>query len=223
MSQKLFNYDAKLRKNKNIKLLCGIDETGRGCWAGPLVAAAVIFKPDDFIDGINDSKKLSASQRLLLEKEIKSNCLSYAIAEIDVDTIDKKGITYANTHAMVNAAMKAAHNINLNTEEIELFVIDQSPCKKLTPFVMMAKADSISASVAAASILAKTHRDRIIDKISDKYPEYSFNDHKGYINKLHVDLVNKFGLIDGIHRKSYSVTGFNRPVQINMMDFINET
>jgi ribonuclease HII len=222
MSQKLFNYDQKLRKNKNIKLLCGIDETGRGCWAGPLVAAAVIFSPDNYIEGINDSKKLSEPQRILLEEQIKSNCLSYAIAEIDAPTIDKRGITFANTEAMINAAKQAASNINLNIDQIELFVIDQSPCKSLHPQIMLPKADSTSASVAAASILAKNYRDRIIKEISIEFPDYKFNEHNGYINKLHVDAVNSFGLIDGVHRKSFSVSGFNKPKQINLMDFINE-
>ena len=79
-----------------------------------------------------------------------------------------------------------------------------------------------SASVAAASILAKNHRDSIIEDLSDKFPEYKFNEHNGYINKLHVELVNKYGLIENVHRKSFSVSGFNKPKQISMMEMIND-
>ncbi len=223
MSQKLFDYDQKIRKNKNAKLICGVDETGRGCWAGPLVAAAVIFEPETFIDGINDSKKLSNLQRVLLDKEIKKHAKSYGIAEIDVETIDKKGITFANNQAMIRAAKEAAQKLNLDLSEIDLFIIDQSPCKSLSPQIMMPKADSTSASVAAASILAKNHRDSLIKEFEIEYPQYKFEQHKGYINPIHVEAVNEYGLISGIHRKSFSVSGFNKPKQINLLDLIDES
>jgi ribonuclease HII len=220
MSQQLFDYDSKLRSNKKIISICGIDETGRGCWAGPLVAAAVIFHPDDFIEGINDSKKLSDNLRKKLDEIIKSKCLGWGIAEISPLVIDEKGITFANKKAMELAAQKAV--IMSKLESVDLYVIDQSPCKNLHPHIMMPKADSTSASVAAASILAKNHRDLIIEDFSSNFPEYKFNEHNGYINKLHVEAVNKHGLIEGVHRKSFSVTGFNKPKQISMMEMIND-
>ena len=220
MSQQLFDYDNKLRAKKKITTICGIDETGRGCWAGPLVAAAVIFNSDDLIDGINDSKKLSDTLRKKLDAIIKSTCLGWGIAEISPIMIDQKGITFANKRAMELAAEKAIKMANLTS--VDLYVIDQSPCKSLHPHIMMPKADSTSASVAAASILAKNHRDSIIEDLSDKFPEYKFNEHNGYINKLHVELVNKYGLIENVHRKSFSVSGFNKPKQISMMEMIND-
>lgn len=220
MSQKLFDYDSNLRNKKRISTICGIDETGRGCWAGPLVAAAVVFNSNDFIEGVNDSKKLSMNQRISLEEKIKNTCRAWAIFEIDANSIDRFGITYANSKSMEMAAESLLKDFKI--DQIDLFVIDQSPCKNLNPHIMMPKADSISASVAAASILAKNHRDRVISKISEEYPQYKFDDHKGYINKLHVEAVNKYGLINGVHRKSFSVSGFNKPKQINMMDFIND-
>jgi ribonuclease HII len=220
MSQKLFDYDQRLRNKKQINSICGIDETGRGCWAGPLVAAAVIFNPNDFIDGVNDSKKLSDNLRKKLDKEIKSTCLGWGIAAISPSIIDEKGITFANKVAMEQAAMSAFKMSKLSV--IDLYVIDQSPCKNLHPQIMMPKADSISASVAAASILAKNYRDEIIEELSAKHPEYKFNDHNGYINKLHVELVNKHGLLEDIHRKSFSVTGFNKPKQISMLEIMND-
>lgn len=222
MSKKLFQFDAQIRKEKKIKIICGIDETGRGCWAGPLVAASVIFHPEDFIDGLDDSKKLSNKQRLNLDEKIKSTCLSWAISEIQVDEIDKKGINFANSQAMKNSAILAAQKINLKLEEIDFFIIDQSPCKSLNPYMMIPKADSKSASVAAASILAKNHRDAIIKEMSDVYPNYEFSRHNGYINNVHVDAVNSFGLIDGIHRKSFIVSGYNKPKQLSLMEILNE-
>jgi ribonuclease HII len=222
MSQKLFDYDQSIRASKNAQIICGIDETGRGCWAGPLVAAAVIFEANTFIKGINDSKKLSDTKRMLLDDEIKNKCLSYGIAEVDVDIIDKKGITFANSHAMISAAKSAASKMGIDLSEIDLFIIDQSPCKSLVPHIMMPKADSTSAVVAAASILAKNHRDNLIKEFAIKHPEYKFDQHNGYINPIHVEAVNQHGLLEGIHRKSFTVSGFNKPKQINLMDFIDE-
>jgi ribonuclease HII len=87
---------------------------------------------------------------------------------------------------------------------------------------MMPKADATSASVAAASILAKNYRDNLIKEFAIDYPEYKFDQHNGYINPVHVEAVNKHGLIEGVHRKSFTVSGFNKPKQINLMDFIDE-
>jgi len=123
---------------------------------------------------------------------------------------------------MINAAKIAAEKINLNLDQIDLFIIDQSPCTSLRPQIMMPKADSTSACVAAASILAKNYRDSIIKEIGNDHPEYLFDEHKGYINKVHVEAVKKYGLIDGVHRKSYVVAGYNKPKQINMMDIFDE-
>jgi ribonuclease HII len=222
MSKELFDYDEKIRKQRKIKILCGVDETGRGPWAGPIVAAAVILKPDIVIQGLNDSKKLNEKTRIAIEKDIKENALSWGISEISAQEIDKKGLTYANTQVMINAAKIAAEKINLNLDEIDLYIIDQSPCSSLRPQIMMPKADSTSACVAAASVLAKNYRDSIIKEIGNKHPEYLFDDHKGYINKVHVDMVKKYGLIDGVHRKSYVVSGYNKPKQINLMDIFDE-
>ena len=222
MSKELFDYDEKIKKQRKIKLLCGIDETGRGPWAGPIVAAAVILEPDIVIQGLNDSKKLNEKTRIAIEKDIKDNALSWGIAEISAQEIDKKGLTYANAQVMINAAKIAAEKINLNLDQIDLFIIDQSPCTSLKPQIMMPNADSTSACVAAASILAKNYRDSIIKEIGINHPEYLFDEHKGYINKVHVEAVKKYGLIDGVHRKSYVVAGYNKPKQINMMDIFDE-
>lgn len=222
MSKKLYDYDNKIRSQRKVNLICGIDEVARGCWAGPIVSAAVILKSDYVIPGLNDSKKLNDVTRKALDKEIKENALSWGIAEISPEKIDKFGLTWANKKVMIMAAEIAANKINLNIDNIDLFIIDQSPCTDLKPQIMIPKADSTSASVAAASILAKNYRDNLMGLIASDYPEYNFNEHNGYINKTHVDAVNKYGLIPKIHRKSYIVSGYNKPKQINLMDFDNE-
>lgn len=222
MSKELFNYDQKIRKQYKIDMVCGVDETGRGPWSGPIVSAAVILKSDIIIQGLNDSKKLSEKTRIAIEKDIKDNAICWGIAEISPEDIDKKGLTWANEMVMYTAAKNAAESIGMALEDIKLFIIDQSPCKKLQPQIMMPKADSTSACVAAASVLAKNYRDARIEEIAKQYPEYKFEDHKGYINKLHVDMVNKHGLIPGVHRTSYVVTGYNKPKQINMMDMLSD-
>lgn len=222
MSSLLFDFDNNLRQKKKIQTLCGIDETGRGCWAGPLVAGAVILKPDAYIEGLNDSKKLSESKRLDLDEEIKNNCISWAVYEVGPQEIDRKGITYANIKAMQEAAKLCCKKAKIDLSAIDLFVIDQSPCKNLIPYKMLPKADSTSACVAAASIIAKNYRDSLIKKINDKFSNYKFDEHNGYINQLHIDCVKKFGLIKGVHRESFNVKGFNDAKQISMVDFLNE-
>ena len=142
------------------------------------------------------------------------------LKNFNLKSLEILGISYSK---ICKEGIKNLIDLNLrNLKSIDLYVIDQSPCKSLYPYIMMSKADSTSASVAAASILAKNYRDKIIEELSDKFPEYKFNEHNGYINKLHVEIVNHLGLIEGIHRKSFSVSGFNKPKQISMMEMIND-
>lgn len=222
MSKELYAFDNKFRKQRKIDLICGIDEVARGCWAGPIVAAAVILNSDYVIQGLNDSKKLNDITRKSLDNDIKQNAITWGIAEISPEKIDKHGLTWANKKVMVLAAESALNKINLNIDDIKLFIIDQSPCTELVPQIMIPKADSTSASVAAASIIAKNYRDSIIQEYSCQYPNYKFDEHNGYINPTHIDVVNKYGLIPGVHRKSYIVSGYNKPKQINLMDFFDE-
>lgn len=222
MSTHLYNYDLQLIKKNKIKLICGCDETGRGAWASSLVAAAVVLKYDYFIPGLNDSKKLNSKSRENLDQIIKANSLCWGIHEIEAEEIDKKGITWANTMAMHIAAKKALESIDMSLEDVDLFIIDQSPCKTLNPQLMMPKADSTSACVAAASILAKNYRDGLLKDLDVEHPNYKFASHKGYINSLHIDMVKQYGLIDSIHRKSFKVSGYNKPKQTSMEDFFND-
>jgi len=219
--KKIFAYDKQLR-NQHGPHVIGCDEVARGCWAGPIVAAAVMFDDDVYIENLNDSKKLTEKTRAKLDSIIKSIAKSWAISEISVELIDKYGINWANSQAMYDASNLACKKIGIDLENINLFILDQSPCKSLNPHIMLSKADSTSASVAAASILAKNYRNNIILNYQSLYPQYNFDKHSGYINNHHLNAVNEFGLIDGVHRKSYKVSGFNKAKQINMKDFFTD-
>ena len=204
MSKELFNYDQKIRKQYKIDMVCGVDETGRGPWSGPIVSAAVILKSDIIIQGLNDSKKLSEKTRIAIEKDIKDNAICWGIAEISPEDIDKKGLTWANEMVMYRAAKNAAESIGLTLEDIKLFIIDQSPCKKLQPQVMMPKADSTSACVAAASVLAKTYRDDFMLKIGNEFPNYNWKQNKGYPTKQHREVIQEIGITPH-HRRSFKL------------------
>jgi ribonuclease HII len=222
MNSNLYHYDLKVLKSNKAKLVCGCDETGRGSWASSLVAAAVILKYDDEIIGLNDSKKLTDKTRKRIDQVIKDNSICWGIYEITAEEIDKRGITWANSHAMHMAAQKAVESIGMSLQNIDIFIIDQSPCKSLNPHIMMPKADSTSACVAAASVLAKNYRDNLMIDLDIQYPEYKFLNHKGYINQEHIKIVNEFGLLQNVHRKSFKVSGYNKPKQISAEDFFNE-
>lgn len=217
-SQQLSKFDEGLRE-KYGPVIMGVDEVGRGCWFGPLVAGAVVLPADVKLVGLNDSKQLTEEQREDLYEQIKEKAVCWSVAFIEAEEIDKRGLTWANVTAMVRAAKQAE---GLNSTIVNLYVIDQSPCKKLNPHVMMSKADSTSLCVAAASVMAKVTRDRHIKEIAKQYPQYGLEDNKGYINPAHIEAVNKYGLVKGLHRFSYKVTGFNKPVQASMMDFLEE-
>lgn len=193
--------------------LVATDEAGRGSWAGPLVAAAVCLHPDFQLDGLTDSKKLSESKRIEYDKLIRENALAYSIQEISPSEIDKNGLTWANIQAMERACNQVVEEIG----GVSVYVIDQSPCNSLNPHVMMPKADSISMSVAAASVLAKVYRDGLMYAFSNQYPDYGYNKNKGYIDKEHIKVVNELGIVKGLYRESYNVTGYNKPSQLKLI------
>lgn len=205
-------FDDNLRAKYGSNLV-GIDEAGRGAWAGPLVAAAVCLPNDFVLEGLTDSKKLSEKKRIEYFEIIKNNALAYSIQEISPEQIDKNGLTWANIQAMELAGQTVKNTLT----KVDIYVIDESPCKNFSPLVMMPKADSTSMSVAAASVLAKVYRDEKMYAFSNQYPEYCFQQNKGYIDKNHVDIVNKFGVIAGLYRESYKVKGFNKPTQLKLV------
>ena len=189
-----FAFDSAERAQNGI--ICGIDEAGRGPLAGDVYAAAVILPEGLVINGLDDSKKLSEKKRELLFDEIIAKADAYCIATASAAEIDEINILNA---ALL--AMKRAFD-GLNTRPA-LALVDGNKAPNLgIPVKTVVKGDSLSASIAAASILAKVARDRYMLELDKKYPEYLFAKHKGYGTKLHYDMIAQYGLCPE-HRRSF--------------------
>lgn len=184
--------------NEGFCFIAGIDEVGRGPLAGPVVAAAVVFpKYSELIPPVNDSKKLTEKQRAELQKQIMEvPGVQYAIAEISPEEIDKINILRASHLAMKKAAAQL--------DKVDFALIDGLPVHGF-PIENQAivKGDSKSASIAAASIIAKVYRDTLMDKLAELYPEYGFESHKGYGTADHLAALKKYGPCP-IHRKTFA-------------------
>ena len=182
--------------SRNIHLICGVDEAGRGPLAGPVVAGAVILNPKDMIEGLNDSKQLTDKLRHELAIEIKARALAYSVYFVSPKIIDEINIYQASKLAMIEA-IKA---LSIQPEHI---LSDAMPLKELEiPFTAIIKGDCLSASIAAGSILAKVARDEYMIEMALKYPGYHFENNKGYPTKIHLEAIERLG-ITPIHRKSY--------------------
>ena len=184
-------------KAKGYKFVCGVDEAGRGPLAGPVCAAAVILPENCEIEGLNDSKKLSEKKREALYDVIKEKALSYSIAFASVEEIEEFNILEATFIAMNRA-------IDSLDTKADYALIDGNRVPKgiKIPCETVIKGDAKSASIAAASILAKVTRDRLLLEYDKQYPEYNFKKHKGYGTKEHTDLILKYG-VSPIHRPSF--------------------
>ncbi len=173
----------------------GIDEAGRGPLAGPVTAACVIMPLDDIIEGVNDSKKLSAKKRDFLFDLIVEKAIGYHICHIDNEVIDKINILEATKKAMV----ECVDNISPKPDFV---LIDAVKLKLEMESEGIIKGDARSYSIACASILAKVTRDRLMVELDKKYPEYSFFKHKGYGTKIHQEAIKQHGPCE-IHRNSF--------------------
>jgi len=184
-------------QSKGFKLICGVDEAGRGPLAGPVCAAAVILPENCDIEGLNDSKKLSEKKREALFNVIKEKALAYSIAFGTLEEIEEFNILEATFIAMNRA---------IDGWEIpaDLALIDGNRVPKniKIPCETIVKGDSLSLSIAAASVLAKVTRDRLLLEIDEEYPQYNFKKHKGYGTKEHTDLILKYGP-SPVHRMSF--------------------
>ena len=177
--------------------ICGVDEAGRGPWAGPVAAAAVILDPGDLPTGLNDSKKLSEARRIALETEIKARALAWSVGLASVEEIDRLNILQATGLAM----RRAVESLSVTPA---FALVDGNyhfalPC----PMEPLVKGDARSASIAAASILAKQARDRLMVEADVEWPGYGFAGHKGYHAPIHVEALKRLGPCP-IHRKSFS-------------------
>lgn len=181
---------------RGISYIAGVDEAGRGPLAGPVFAAAVVLPPHTFIEGINDSKKLSEKKREELYDIIIEKAVSYGIASVSEREIDSMNIRNAAHKAMIEAvrALKVQPNHVL---------VDGDAVKGLTmPYTAIVNGDGLSISIAAASILAKVARDRVVKKLDEVYPQYGFGKHKGYGTQAHVEAIRTYGICP-VHRRSF--------------------
>ena len=182
--------------NNGNAVVCGVDEAGRGCLCGNVYAAAVILDKSYYNENLNDSKKLSPKKRDELYDDIIKNAVSWSVAFATVEEIEQINI--------LNAAMLAMKRAVVGLDRpVDIALIDGNiargfECKTRT----VVKGDSISPSIAAASILAKVSRDREVIELSKQYPEYQFDKHKGYATKAHIEAIRKYGPCP-IHRPSF--------------------
>ena len=191
----LWKYEKELFKQK-INIIGGTDEAGRGPLYGPVVAACVVLPKNFKLDGLTDSKKLTEKKRNLYYDYLIENVI-YGIGIVDAKTIDKINIYEASKKAMKIAIEEVRKQIKL-----EYVLTDAMPIDLDIPVMPIIKGDSKSISIAAASVIAKVTRDKMLYEIDQRYPEYGFKNHKGYPTKKHVEAINKDGLIDG-YRLTY--------------------
>ena len=182
--------------NNGYKVICGVDEAGRGPLAGPVFAAAVILPEGHIIEGVNDSKKLSEKKRDLLYDKIIDECICYSVGTASEKEIDEINILQATFLAM----KRAVDGLEIKPD---LALVDGNRMPPLDIDAQtIVKGDGKSASIAAASIIAKVSRDRYMLELAEKYPQYEFERHKGYPTKLHYEKIAEYGISD-IHRKSF--------------------
>ncbi len=182
--------------SENYDIIAGVDEAGRGPLAGDVYAAAVILPKGLIIEGLNDSKKISEKKRDILYDIIKEKAVAWAVATASVDEIDEYNIRNA-TYMAMNRALS-----DLKTK-IDYVLVDGDCIKDCKyPYSCVVKGDSKSASISAASILAKVTRDRYMLQLAEKYPRYQFEKHKGYGTALHIEMLKKYGA-SPVHRKTF--------------------
>lgn len=192
----MYTFENTLRE-KGFAAVCGIDEAGCGPRAGPVYAAAVILNPDDPIEGLNDSKKLTEKKREALYPQIKERALAWAIASATAQEIDEINILQARLLAM----RRAVEMLSIKPEQA-LVDGNRDPNIPDVPSLLIVGGDGKSASIAAASILAKVTRDHAMLELDKQYPQYLFAKHKGYPTKLHVEKLLEHGACPE-HRQTF--------------------
>ena len=183
---------------EGFRRVMGLDEVGRGCLAGPVVAAGVILDPNNPIEGIQDSKKLSLSERLRLSKEIKKKALYWTIQEGDLAMIDRLNILWASLETMNSCATSTGANPDY------LLVDGNRYVPTLLAHQCIVKGDRKSASIGAASIIAKVYRDELMASLHQEFPEYGWDNNVGYPTNAHRQALKKYGYTP-IHRTSFGL------------------
>ncbi len=184
-------------RSEGFQLIAGVDEVGRGCLAGPVVAAACILDPEKRLPkGLNDSKKLTPKLREEIAEKLKTICVAYAIGQVEADEIDEINILEATKKAM----RLAIQGLSCGSDYL---LIDALSLKDIElPQMPIIRGDAICASIAAASVLAKTYRDALMVGYHEQFPHYGFDGHKGYAASVHLDALRKHGPC-GIHRMTF--------------------
>lgn len=191
----LYKYENEL-KTKEYKIIAGTDEVGRGPMAGPVVVASVVLDDNNFIEGLNDSKKLTPKKRKELSEIIKAKALDYSITFIPVEEVDRINVLEASRKGMMECIRKLKVKVDyVLSDAVKLDF--EFPCLNII------KGDSKSASIAAASIVAKVARDEYMDELDKDFPMYGFKKHKGYVTKYHLNAIDKYGVCIH-HRKSFA-------------------
>ena len=185
-------------KRENFKYICGIDEAGRGPLAGPVVVASVIMPRDSMIEGVNDSKKVSEKKREKLYDLILDEAISYGIGIIDQSEIDEINILNATKKGLT----KSIKELKVKPDLILVDALTHIDTNGI-PYESIIKGDAKSYSIAAASIIAKVTRDRIMREWDKIYPQYGFGKHKGYGTSAHISAIKEYGLCP-LHRKSFT-------------------
>ncbi len=194
MTEELFTYDKNLQES-GYRYICGIDEAGRGPLAGPVSVCAIVMPLDEMIEGINDSKKVSPKKRDLLFEEIQKKAICYSCVMLDNTVIDEINILEATKKAMKEAV--AGLSVKPDLILVDAVKIDFG-CETRS----IIKGDATSYSIAAASIIAKVSRDRLMDEYDREYQEYGFSKHKGYGTKAHIEAIKEHGPCP-VHRKTF--------------------
>ena len=189
--------EEEIYNKEDVKYICGIDEAGRGPLAGPVVVASVIMPKDSMIEGVNDSKKVSEKKREKLYEEITNTAIAWGVGIIDQREIDEINILNATKKGLTNSLKE----LEIKPDLILVDALTNIDTLGI-PYRSIIKGDAKSYSIAAASIIAKVTRDRIMRQWDELYPEYCFEKHKGYGTKMHIDSIKKYGPCP-LHRKSF--------------------
>ena len=192
---------------KGVKSICGIDEAGRGPLAGPVVVASVIMPQDSMIEGVNDSKKVSEKKRDVLYEKIIEEAVAYGVGIIDQNEIDKVNILNATKEGLTTSIQELERDLkekNRGFDKPEIILVDA--LTKIDTdgisYRSIIKGDAKSYAIAAASIIAKVTRDRIMRQWDEVYPEYGFEKHKGYGTAVHIQAIKEHGICP-LHRKTF--------------------
>ncbi len=189
--------EEEIYNKEDVKYICGIDEAGRGPLAGPVVVASVIMPKDSIIEGVNDSKKVSEKKREKLYEEITNTAIAWGVGIIDQREIDEINILNATKKGLTNSLKE----LEIKPDLILVDALTNIDTLGI-PYRSIIKGDAKSYSIAAASIIAKVTRDRIMRQWDELYPEYGFEKHKGYGTKMHTDAIKEYGPCP-LHRKSF--------------------